>query len=197
MITVLVQGVPGRQAWPRSRASIEASDIGSNYSLLLHPPGVTIAEHFLAVLRCALSAPSELVLRLEDDAIVNQHVVHNLWTWAAWQRDDFGAGWAFCPVSSSSRWPSRDLHGSVGVLLKKSALPKIIERCEAQIHSEPSRIDQDLVLSRAVRDAGLYIYLHHPSLVEHPIDVPSSLGHVHTRQAGTTSGRFSAQWRRT
>lgn len=188
--------MPGRQAWPRSRSSIEASDVGANYSLLLHPPGLTIGEHFLAVLRCALEAPSELVLRIEDDAIVNQHLVHNLWTWPAWRRDDFGAGWAFCPVASSGRWANRDLHGSVGVLLKKSALPKIIERCESQLRASPGRIDQDLVLSRAVRDAGLYVHLHHPSLVEHPIDEPSSLGHVHTRVAGTTSGRFSKTWRR-
>jgi hypothetical protein len=196
-VTVIVQGVPGRAAWPRSRASIEASDIKQNYELMLHLRGFTIGEHFLATLLCALDAPTELILRLEDDAVVNQHILHNLWTWPDWKRPDFGAGWAFCPVAQRGRWMAREIHGSVGVLLKRSALPAIIKRCEAELREQPDRTDQDLMLSRAVRDSGLFVYLHnYPCLVEHPIDEPSSLDHRHTSIAGTSSGRFSSSWRR-
>jgi hypothetical protein len=196
-IAVIVQGVAGRAAWSRSKASIEASDIGRGYELMLHPPGATLGEHFLYVLKRALDAPTDFVLRLEDDAIVNQHILHNLTTWPDKDLSDFGAGWAFCPVTQRGRWMARELHGSVGVLLKKSALASIIEHCRADLLAQPDRLDQDLMLSRAVRASGLFVYLHnYPCLVEHPIDAPSSLGHAHTALAGTTKGRFSSTWRR-
>jgi hypothetical protein len=82
------------------------------------------------------------------------------------------------------------------VLLRRSVLPQVIERCEADFTAEPGRTDQDLVLSRAVKDSGLFVYLHVPALVEHPIDLPSTMEHKHTRAAGTTSGRFRRDWRR-
>lgn len=196
VISVVVQAVPNRgEAWERCRESLEASDIG-RYLRLVQPRGATIGQHFIGTLRWALDLDSQFTLRLEDDAIINQHVIHNLWTWPDIWRDDFGAGWAFSPVTNTGRWHKREIHGSVGVLLKKSALPQIIEHCERQLAEQPDRTDQDLMLSRAVRDSGLYVYIHHPCLVEHPIDVPSTLGHRHTKIAGTSSGRFSQSWRR-
>lgn len=196
VISVVVQAVPDRgEAWERCRRSIEASDI-EHFLVLSQPPNLTIGQHFLSVLRHALESPNEFTLRLEDDAIVNQHVIHNLRTWLDIHRDDFGAGWAFSPVTNTGRWMRREIHGSVGVLLKKKVLPQIIERCERELLEQPDRTDQDLMLSRAVRDSGLFVYLHYPSLVEHPIDVPSTLGHRHTAAAGTSSGRFKHSWRR-
>jgi hypothetical protein len=197
VISVVVQAVPNRgEAWERCKASLLASDVGG-FFIMTQPADQTIGQHFLDVLHYALDSPDEYTLRLEDDAIVNRHIIHNLWTWPEIKSADFGAGWAFSPVTNRGRWPRRELHGSVGVLLKRSALPQIISRCEAELDEQPDRTDQDLMLSRAVRDSGLFVYLHSPCLVEHPIDVPSSLGHKHTRSAGTTSGRFSSTWRRT
>lgn len=197
MISVIVQTIPDRgEAWERSKKSIEASDIGANYSLLFHPPGWTIGQHFLGTLRWALDSPCDFTLRLEDDAIVNQHILHNLWTWPDIHREDFGVGWAFSPVTNTGRWTRPELHGTVGMFLKKSALPPIIESCEQALEKQPDRIDYDLMFTRAVRDSGLFLYIHYPSLVEHPIDVPSTLGHKHTKIASTTSGRFREAWRR-
>jgi hypothetical protein len=198
-LAVLVQGVPDRgEAWHRSRESIERSDVGSAYEVLLQPSYWTIGEHFLRVLRRALECPGDLVIRLEDDAIVNEHLLHNVATWPEAELPDFGAGWLFCPVQPPprGRWPRREIHGSVGVVLRKQFLPAIIKRCESDFLLDPARTDQDLVLSRAVFDCGLRVYLHIPALVEHPIDVPSSLDHRHSIASGTTSGRFRANWRR-
>jgi hypothetical protein len=196
VISVIVQTVPDRgEAWERCRLSLESSDAG-RYLRLVQPKDMTMGRHFIGTLKWALDLDSPFTLRLEDDAIVNQHIIHNLWTWPDKDREDFGAGWAFSPVSNTGRWQRRELHGSVGVLLKKSVLPAIIERCERELDEQPDRTDQDLMLSRAIRDSGFFIYIHHPSLVEHPIDVPSTLGHRHTAIAGTSSGRFSASWRR-
>lgn len=197
MISVVVQAVPDRgEAWERCRSSLEASDI-EHFWALEQPPERTIGQHFIRILKWALDSSNEFTLRLEDDAIVNQHIIHNLSTWPEIKNADFGAGWAFSPVTNRGKWQKRELHGSVGVLLKRSVLPRIIERCEVELNKQPDRTDQDLMLSRAIFDSGLRIYIHYPCLVEHPIDVPSTLGHKHTRAAGTTSGKFKSSWRRT
>lgn len=196
-VTVVVQGVPDRGlAWERSRESIEASDIGTDYMLMLNPEGVNPRQHFLNVMQRLADAPTEWVLRLEDDAIVNRHIVHNLRTWPALTAPDFGCGWGFFNGHQQGPWKGPELHGSLATLFRRAHLPAVMAGCKKWFAAHKGRLSQDLAMSRTVWDLGKRLYLHQPPLVEHPIDTPSTLGHLHNRAAHTTRGRFQLEWKR-
>lgn len=210
-VTVVVQGAPGRErAWGRSRTSIERSDIGTEYERLVHPEGLTGMQYFLSVLRRMAEAPTPLVLRLEDDALVNTYIRHNCGTWGAVRDARFGAGWLLTPggvpildyiyqrhADRSERWWDREhLHASVGVLLRTETIPALVGHIEAHPRPPNGRsIGQDMALSSAVYHAGKRIALHSPSLVEHPVG-QSSLGHWAHPRHDTSNGTFRPAWRR-
>ena len=69
-VTVIVQTCPERRgARDETLASLEASDIGTNYTLLEHPPGLTRRDFFAEVLRTMSEAETEWVIRFEDDVV--------------------------------------------------------------------------------------------------------------------------------
>lgn len=196
MIPVFVQAAPGREeAWARSKASIEASDIGTNYERRENPPDVHMRDHFMNLLREMSECEADLMIRLEDDAIVNRHILHNVKTWPDVNLSDFGCGWLFAPGRQKGRWDGSHIHASIGVVFRKDRLPAIIQRCEKWFERRGGQ-EQDLALSRSVWLMEKRVYIHDPPLVEHPLDVPSAMGHQHTILFGTTSGRFKIDWRR-
>ncbi len=196
-ITVIIQAVQGRgEVWERSKRSIEASDIGQSYERMINPPSLPPRSHFLNIMGKLAESKTDLVLRLEDDAVVNKHILYNCLSWPEVHETDFGAGWLFAPGTSSGRWDSPELHGSVGVLMKREDLKHLIPRCVRWFKANDRRLSQDIALSRAVWMSGKRIYIHDPPLVEHPIDTPSTLNHKHTVGGSTTMGNFNAEWRR-
>lgn len=197
MITA-VQSAPGRASWPATRASILGSDIGMDYVALINPADIGPREHFLNVLDFLAAAQTSLVLRLEDDVLVNKYITHNVKNWEAVNEPDFGVGWLFSPIAWAGRWPRCELNGSMGLLFKTKDVPEIMDGARQWLDEHPSQKGQphdDLAVAHAVWRMGKRIYIHDPPLVEHRIDVPSSIGNVHTAASATTQGRFDLYWR--
>jgi hypothetical protein len=207
-ITVGVRAVPNRGApWERSRRTIESSDIGTRYVRYVQPSNQTRREAYLSFMDWMAAVPTPLVLMLEDDALVNRHILHNLATWPAVHEPRFGAGWCMTPGGrrnihdyiyrrNRTRWHDREYqHASVGVLLRAPDVPMLRARMVAWYEGRPGDLAHaDMALSSAVWRTGRRIALHSPSLVEHPLG-PSTLGHPHTIH-DTTRGHFSATYRR-
>ena len=202
-----------RPGFERCRASIEESDIGKNYEVVLQEPGVGLIEHFVGLLRRMGRAKTELALRLEDDVIVNRFIVHNLTTWPAVHQARFLIGWAFDPggrgftvhdriyqrAASSERWiDCEDVLYSQAILLRTCDAADVADACEKfwKIRPDLPGAYQDLALSNVPRILGRgAVVIHAPSLTEHLIELPSQLEHRHDLHA-TSMGTFVADWKR-
>jgi hypothetical protein len=176
--------------------------------VLVHPQGQRLRAFFLDVLRTMASSSAEYVVRLEDDVVVNKHLIPNLLSWGALSEPNFGCGWLFVPdgvlrdgqrLGHSPRgWPFRKnrlLHCAQGVVLPTRIVGELVPLVERFLRTAPGSAQQDLSLSAAVWDSRRRVYLHDPPLVEHRIQTPSTLGHQAT-VSRTTGGRFQADWRR-
>lgn len=205
MIGVYIQTVPGREAVLAGlEQSLQQSDVGRDYTVLQHQPGETVAEFFVRLLRTMSGSHRKLVLRLEDDALVNRHLVHNCTTWEMARQDDFGVGWLYSPPMSvldyiyqrrvNNPWRKRLVCGCVGTLFRTADLPWIIEGCERWF-AQKGGDAMDFAISSAVYDAGRLLYLHDPPIVEHRTEVKSSLGHAIWPEH-STCGTFRPEWRR-
>lgn len=211
-IAVVIQACPNpRPGLDSVLASIEASDIGTNYDLRFQPLGLTIREHFFDTMRSAATRGCDLVLRLEDDVLVNQHILHNLASWPAIDDPRFGAGWAFDPGGTTRSAYDRKSHCAVektrwvaclqaysqAVLVWTRDVEAICTGAQKWFATHPSICEQDLAISSAVLGAGKQHAIHGPSLVEHLITLPSQLNHSHKGiQAATSDKAFSATWKR-
>lgn len=207
-ITVIVQSVPGRLSWPETRRSLEASDIGERYEVAQQRPELTPREHFLELLDGAALAPTEWVLRLEDDVLVNRHIISNLESWPAKTDPRFGIGWLFDPGGTTrtthdkmyqrtgkDRWHRGRLHCCQGVLMRTAEVPELRAHAERWFALNPGRLSQDLALSEAVQAMGREICVHGPPLVEHLVNYQSTLGNARMRWH-TTEGAFRPTWQR-
>jgi len=202
-LATFVQTVPGRElVLAGLEQSLRESDAG-DYTVVAHPPGLTVAEFFLALLRTMATSDAELLLRLEDDALVNRHLRHNLTHWAAVAQADFGAGWVYSPALTScdvthgrrlqTKLRRRIIGGGVGILFRRSDMPWMIAGCERWFE-EKGGDAMDYAVSDTVYRAGRQLYLHDPPLVEHRM-VISALGHV-VWPYHCTQGAFRRDWRR-
>lgn len=207
-ITVIVQSVPERPSWPETRASIEASDIGTAYEVALQRPDVEPRGHFLELLDRAARAPTPWILRLEDDVLVNKSIIHNLETWPAKDDPRFGIGWLFDAGGTTrtthdrmyqrpgkDRWHRGKLHCCQGVIMRTEDIPELRKACAAWFERHPGRLSQDIALSETVTAMGRAICVHGPPLVEHLANYPSTLGNARMRWH-TTEGAFRSDWRR-
>ena len=194
------------------RTAIETSDIGTNYEIAMHPPGVSLIDHFIALLRHMAEAKTDLVLRLEDDIDVNRHIVHNLTHWPAIHDDRFLIGWAFDPngscrtihdhiyqrAASNDRWMDNDVAFSQAAVMWTRDVHDIANACAVfwKLHPELDGAFQDMALSNAPRILKRgRVVVHAPSLTEHLIDLPSQLAHSHAHEA-TSNGTFIKDWKR-
>jgi hypothetical protein len=201
---VFVLAAPGRDvAHERLRASLRESDVGENYVWCENPPGVDKVEHWSSTFARMAESDHEMVILLEDDALVNRHLISNVETWR-WPRDEkFGAGWLYSPgayKAGTDCWytGAQPLwYGTVGVLYWKRDVIAIHKAACAWMHSQKSEA-WDWAVAWAVHHHGKKIRQHGPPLVEHQLDVPSTLGHnaQHCWANATTRGTFRGEWRR-
>jgi hypothetical protein len=213
-VAVVVQAprVP-RPGWDQVQAAIEASDIGTNYEVLLQRPEHSLADHVIATLTRLHESGADLCLRLEDDVDVNEHIVHNIQTWSDVNDTRFGAGWLFDPggcawqradreanrPSTQTRWHKGTLVYSQAIVFRREHLIDIRDQCAAWFAQRPvvQHANLDQALSTASIARGRQIAIHAPALVEHRIDLPSTLGHRHNpRGTATTRGAFAKEWKR-
>lgn len=192
---------PGRdKAHELCFGSIESSDIGPDYTVCCNPPGVARREHWRATHELAAQANSDLVLVLEDDCLVNKHILYNCRTWK-WPRDRlYAAGWLYSPgglFGGRDVWYTKDTewYGTVGVLYKRSELPRLIDRAMRYMQDQGTNA-WDLAMARAILCGGRRLRVHGPPLVEHLYKCPSALSHKHNYWFGSTRGQFRARWKR-
>jgi hypothetical protein len=206
-IEVIVFAAPGRdEAHRRCYASIEASDIGKDYVVRENPPNVVPREHWRQTHRRAACAKSEFALVLEDDCLVNKHILHNCRTWPATRDGHFTAGWLYSPgglFSGKDEWYNKGMewHGTVAVLYRTEKLGALVEAAWNWMIENDSAA-WDIAISRAILVAGLGLRVHGPCLAEHMIDVPSAVGNADSPNAEynyffrTTRGYFDGEWKR-
>ena len=214
-ITVFVQAPEAlRRDWQTTADSIEASDIGKDYTVCLQREDQSCREHFMEMLSRMAECTTEMVLRLEDDVLVNRHILFNIDTWSERHQPQFGAGWAFDPGGttlsthdrmyrrppSKSRWVSGSLMAySQATLFYVRDLVRIRQLCWTWFSTRGGLkvgCEQDLAIAWAVNQMKRQICVHAPSLVEHRMDVKSLLDHKHVFEHGTSKGTFSVDWKR-
>jgi hypothetical protein len=197
-IDVFVLATPGRtMAHEMCFPSIEESDIGTNYTVCKNPPGVGAKAHWKSTHERAASSDAEFVLILEDDVLVNRHILHNCRTWKWKHHRDFGAGWLFRPGGvwglNDVWFPGHKWYCTQGVLYPTKLLPKLLRMAWAtmQARGEP----WDVAISHSVWQAKKRIRIHGPTLVEHIVVAPSAIGNpiVNFRSSNST---FRSNWKR-
>ena len=139
MIYVWVQHAHGRNSSPTFE-SIHASDIGRNYTLVTDEPrkfpedGDKLqawwADTCLAQADAAEARGCKWILRLEDDIIVNRHILHNIQHWPALHDPLFGFGTLFVP----DRWLRRPMFAR-GVSGEWYCKFKDVAGAQAQVYS--------------------------------------------------------------
>jgi len=196
-IAVVVHTCPARrEKWGPLLDSIEQSDIKNRnvdpyFDLAIEPKGASNFEkrlHYLSLL-CRNARKAPYVLRLEDDIIVNKHILHNLCTWPALDDPSFGMGLAFVNHLLYELPQSRDnVSGTFGTFRDPTSTPwaqahffkseHLIPAAQcyfeelADKHSDYYRrlgkvaLAFDWAITTAMGRMGYNVYLHQPSLVQ-------------------------------
>jgi hypothetical protein len=226
-VSVFVQSCPARRENRRGTLeSLRKSDVGDGFTLLEHPDGIPKCEFFEQVLGQMVDCHCEYVMRVEDDALVNRHILHNFLSWPALSDALFGAGWLYVSEAAfRDPWRTRTSHGqryrstevmygalcaamprsSAGAALKtlrawKQEYGCAIDTCECDRRNKkarPKTFGQDAALSRSVWSLGKRVFFHEPALAENRM-LPSTHG---LRTTGHPShwraGKlFNPEWRR-
>ena len=205
-IKVVVQTCPQRrELLPQTLESIQGSDI-DDYEVMEHPEGMSLYDFFLSVMRCLRDSGADYGVRLEDDALVNRHFIHNIRTWGALNEANFGAGWLFASQGMFNdrgklqrSMPSgelyrntREIHCALAVLLP---IPLLRDELYAHMVAKGKQ-PQDFAMSGAVWDGGRRCYLHSPPIAEN-VFAPSVRGHTnHTRYGHCAGSYFKPDFKR-
>lgn len=163
----------------------------------MHPEGIDRDDHWRATHELAAKASTELVLIVEDDILVNRHILENSETWR-WPLDrDYGAGWLYNPGGYSTKdvWYQGPWEWAMtqAVLYRTEALPKLIDYAWSRMRGG---MPWDCAMAWAAHQGGKRIRVHYPSLAEHLNDAPSVLGNQKGSVLRTSRGTFSEDWRR-
>lgn len=206
-LEVFVFAYPGRSSHARLHASLEASDVGKRYRMMYHPRGWPPKMHWRNVYETACASKAEWVIILEDDCIVNRHLIHNASTWPAIEDERFGAGWLYNPAGiakGETRWfgasmPPGSMWGTVAMLYRVRDLPTIMNVAWRAMGK--SRLPWDHAIDiGVVSGIGKECAVHWPSLAEHPLDTPSVVGNRNdtavARKSRTSFGTFDLTWKR-
>jgi hypothetical protein len=194
MIYTFMQTTHRRDA-STTMESIEGSDIGANYSIFEDPNDWTFpadypklqawwAEAMRSAAEAAIALGCELMLRLEDDILVNDHIIHNVERWDAVNEQKFGLGTLFYPdywdqakyiFKQTSRGNTYrntpDVEGAQGQVFRPELLLKFLPDVQQARDSRglgkpcfPPSFDWGL--SRAAHMHGLQTFVHTPALVD-------------------------------
>lgn len=204
-VSVYIQTIPKRiHLAERLERKLAASDVDSFETLIQHPEH-NAWDHFFRVLEHMAASDADLVIRLEDDAIINPYLKFNCEHWPAIQRAGFGVGWLYSSPGSYHDYiyrrrcrplcNKRRLDGTVGNLFRRSDLPWIIEHARAWAHKYPAGYAYDFCLSEIMYNTQRELWLHDPPIVEHDLSQRSSMGHVVTARC-CTMGAFNPSYRR-
>lgn len=196
-IEVFVLAGPERPAMNQlCRASLERSDIGTQYVWCEQAPHEKPLEHWEDTHRRAAKSSAAQVILLEDDCLVNRHILHNVRRWVWPDHPDFRAGWLYNPGGyrgGHDVW-YREIpawYGTVGVLYWSADLTELIDGALDWMKAHDN-IAWDVGMAYAAQHAGK-IRVHGPPLVEHQLG-ESTLKHEHSWSFGTTRGTWQETW---
>ena len=166
--------------------SLDASDAAGRYEVMCQPTDAHRDDFYINALRsiCVYDG-IDYMLRLEDDVLVNRHLLHNISRWKAPQHSRFGAGWlsmtdelladtGHCPLLDGFRireYP--ECHFAGGVLMKISTLSAIIPYVEARLRAGGEHFAPGCSLSSAAWHSGLRVFFHEPSIVAIDMSIPA------------------------
>lgn len=201
-IEFFVLAAPGRaETAAKTRASIEASDIGTDYTWCEHPTGVTAYEHWSATFQRMATSEAPLVVLFEDDCLVNKHLIQNVRSWSWPDHPEFGAGWLYNPggyCAGKDVWytGAPGWYGTVAVLYWRDDVLDILKVAQEWMAHNKTRTGWDCAVAWAVNKLRLKIRAHGPPLVEHQHEAPSLLDHQHSWSFGSTRGTWQEHWLR-
>jgi hypothetical protein len=179
------------------KRSLSDSDVGEYEVLVCPAVGQNAIEQWNRETLRDLASRYKYVVRIEDDTVVNAHMMHNIMSWPALSTgQDFGLGllhlnniyWIDSQFkyrisrdrSSGSLWfDAREICGGQGQIFRSEVyLDSIYPRLPLLTGGE-----MDVGMTAAAYDAGLRTYVMFPDLVEQSsIAAESLLGHSHTEQ---------------
>lgn len=190
--------------------SLEESDVENGFEVMRQPPGVDRDVFYVETLAdLADREDVEWMLRVEDDAVVNRHLLYNACTWEAVNDPLFGAGWlsvtndmladqAHCGLVRGHRTREyHEAHFAGGVLMRTSILRELLPSIEQRLgEGDPDRPGKRFApgcaLSNAVWRAGLRVFYHLPSIVAIDLNLPT----YHGGSQCFWLQPFDANWRR-
>lgn len=112
MVTVIVQTCPQRRNDVAvTLASLRESDIGNDFEVMEHPDGMERCRFFRTVLIMMAEAPTDYVIRCEDDILVNRHILHNFLGWSALSEPTFGCGWLYVSAAALCHESAKRVNG--------------------------------------------------------------------------------------
>lgn len=223
-VTVIVQTCQERKKLlAPTLDSLLESDARDSFRVLLHPQGERHCRFFRSVLIAMAAVSTPWVIRLEDDVLVNRHLLHNFLTWPALSDPRFGAGWLFSPQILLNQTQLEQGHYirndpimsyAFGVGLKAETAQACIDEYDRWIAEygcglhhctrrgctfvtkphPPNQMGQDALFSRAVWGLNKRIFLCEPSLVETRL-LPTTIGTTFWSDNEMSAGlRFNKDW---
>jgi hypothetical protein len=166
--------------------SLDASDLAGKYSVMCQPKSEHRDDFYLRVLRQICDDPLyDYMLRLEDDVVVNRHVLHNACKWRATKHPKFGAGWLSVTnglLEDSVNCRRLDgfmvrefpeCHFAGGVLMSTAVLRDVFADMESRLRAGGDQFAPGCSVSRAVWKRGLRVFFHEPSIVKIDMSVPA------------------------
>lgn len=123
----------------------------------------------------------EFFLRLEDDVVVNQHIEHNVKSWKALSRPDFGFGMLFM-MKNAPYYRHKtedgmtysedriDIYGP-GIVFRAEVVPSLVKQMRKIRDEGRNRrmllVNFDQILQQAAMELGLKAFVHEePCLVD-------------------------------
>ena len=194
----------------KTLASLEASDVGKNYEVVRQPEGECCVNYYVRAMK-RFCRDYDWILRIEDDTIVNRHLLHNVCTWPAPHGEPkFGMGFlsvthpvlkdaAHIGYGEKHKTPWRNyrgMHFGGGMLYKADLFRERagkIKRCMCQWHP---KFAAAVCPSAALFDDGYRAYFHLPSLVRIDLAIPRSLDGKVVDESKYGTQPFDENWRR-
>jgi hypothetical protein len=188
-------------------SSIRESDV-DEASVVTQQPHQDKQQNLVAALTMLTLSDKEWGLRLEDDVIVNRHLLHNICAWDALTEPTFGAGWLYHSGALSTvrtamgrtdrgNWfrDAPDLVGCLGVVFYVPMIPFIVMGLRRFWKATDGA--QDKSMTRAVWSRSLRVFVHEPPLVEHNVEHRSTLAPDRPVDPAihSTCGLFRRDWR--
>ena len=176
-------------------ASLDESDARNRYGVHRQREENDKIQFFIDVMRLACSRKGvKWVVRIEDDTVVNKHLIHNICTWPAPHVEaNFGMGFLSVPTLAledtahveygevqKTPWRNYELgmHFGGGVLYNAKLFSDHVVKIRECMETHRPGLASSICPSQVFFEQGLRSYFHVPSLVKIDLTIPRYDGKV-------------------